>query len=584
MVRSLQLSSDLVGESTYQRKRKEKRKEDKTRQDKRAGDAKSMKRQRVFHNLKINQGRLLLREYSKLQKSSAERYLSTAALDGTGLEEVSRLLSTECPSIGEAYTLLRPVACGANGIVLKAQRRQQEGEGEPRKGAVVAIKIVSLTDSRSRKECLQEALIHSELDHPNIVKLLEYSISEHSKYAVFVQEWMESNLLDLVLALDKKTLSRNEERAQRIIKQITEALKYLHSKNIIHMDVKLDNVLIDSSGVVKLCDFGSARDATKLSQFHAGEKKRLFLCTPLYSSPESLVDGLDGIDFKSDMWSLGVLSYILLSGYLPFQVNEPPSATSAASPGAGKLRDQILANRFTFHQMYWRSVSVFARDFVSSLLLTNKKARLTAREALHHVWLNTLPIPASPKLCTLATNRTVELSATAGDNCFQYTDIRTFFELKIYKKIKTTSINLFYSQEQRSMALKAFSLFERYIGDVTKTCTSLIRYLIAPTTDPLKRGQKVIPRPAKASLLPGKNAMHSGTSKPRKERFVGEKGGGFGLKWIPDAEVFFCRVCDREFDLFNRRHHCRKCGQIVCGTCSKNRGVSRRICNLCFGR
>jgi len=140
-----------------------------------------------------------------------------------------------------------------------------------------------------------------------------------------------------------------------------------------HRDLKPENILLEESGEfdkIKLIDFGESLEYTK------GEKYSDMVGTPYYIAPEVLNKSYDE---KCDMWSVGVITYILLSGTPPF---------------GGRNEKQIMANvqtgKFNFNNPAWNNVSENAKDFISKLLVMDPAKRMSAKEALKHVWLKAL--------------------------------------------------------------------------------------------------------------------------------------------------------------------------------------------------
>lgn len=147
------------------------------------------------------------------------------------------------------------------------------------------------------------------------------------------------------------------------MKSLFQAINHCHAQGIIHRDIKSENIMITDSGSVRLIDFGLSKASKRNLKTIAG--------TPYYMAPEVL-DGDYGQ--KADIWSLGVLLYTLVSGYLPFQ-----------GPSAEVFR-KIRDGQFHFNHIEFKEVSSECQDLIRKLLVVNVKKRLTGHQALKHPW------------------------------------------------------------------------------------------------------------------------------------------------------------------------------------------------------
>lgn len=179
-------------------------------------------------------------------------------------------------------------------------------------GHQVALKIYEKTKSTTEqaiKRIYAEMKILRRMSHPNIVNFIE--IFETPARVFTVMEYVRGSDL-LKLLINKGHFS--EKRFRAILQQIVEGLEYIHGHKILHRDVKLDNILLSSAGKVKICDFGISKKMRpgKLVFEHIG--------TPAYLAPEIILEaGYSG--FAADVWSLGVMSYMALTGKVPFKGN-----------------------------------------------------------------------------------------------------------------------------------------------------------------------------------------------------------------------------------------------------------------------
>jgi calcium/calmodulin-dependent protein kinase I len=164
-----------------------------------------------------------------------------------------------------------------------------------------------------------------------------------------------------------------EKDAVAVVRAILNALEYLHSHNIVHRDMKPENLLFktpDSDADLAICDFGIAKmdDVDAALQTVCG--------SPGYVAPEVLLK--KGYGTPIDIWAVGVITYTLLCGYQPFQSEEQV-----------ELINEITHARYQFHDRYWRNISQEAKDFIRRLLTLNPDERPTAAEALKDKWMTT---------------------------------------------------------------------------------------------------------------------------------------------------------------------------------------------------
>ncbi|XP_058795036.1 serine/threonine-protein kinase fused [Phymastichus coffea] len=231
----------------------------------------------------------------------------------------------------ENYEMLKQVGEGSFGQVFKARRRGDN--------AIVAFKVTR-KKGRTDKELVslrRECEVQKELNHPNIIRMFD-SFETDSKFIV-ITEYVEKELYDIVV----KAGRLSEERSQVIACDLVSALHYLHTRRILHRDLKPQNVLVDTSGVAKLCDFGFARLMSQ--EIHV---LRSVKGTPLYMAPE-LIDELP-YDHKVDLWSLGCIVYELVSGVPPFQTTSMRYLVSMVRQADIKWPEHISDNCRSFLQ------------------------------------------------------------------------------------------------------------------------------------------------------------------------------------------------------------------------------------------
>jgi len=205
------------------------------------------------------------------------------------------------------------------------------------------------------------------LHHSHIIKL--YNVYDESKHYYLITELVVGGeLFDRIVSKKQYT----EKEARDVCMILFGALDYCHERRVVHRDLKPENLLLlnnESDTDLKLADFGFAKCVPK-------DGKLLTGCgTPRYVAPE-IIAGC-GHDTKVDMWSIGVIIYILLSGYAPFG-GKPRSV----------LFERILRGKFNFHEQYWKNISICAKDLIKQLLTTNPNKRINAHDALKHEWMS----------------------------------------------------------------------------------------------------------------------------------------------------------------------------------------------------
>ena len=218
----------------------------------------------------------------------------------------------------------------------------------------------------------EEIFIMCQLDHPNIVRLEEVYES-HSEIYLVQELCLGGELFD---RLDEQPdYHYTEAECARLIKQMLCAVRYLHSKGIIHRDLKLENFLFSSSAQdseLKMIDFGLSK------HFRYGEIHQEAVGTPYTVAPEVIRGRYDE---RCDIWAIGVIAFLLLSG-------DPPFGGCGGSESLMTVRANILNGSFEFEPAeIWDLVSPTAKEFINTLLVTNPKLRPTATVAQNLTWL-----------------------------------------------------------------------------------------------------------------------------------------------------------------------------------------------------
>ncbi|CAB1315042.1 unnamed protein product [Coregonus sp. 'balchen'] len=294
-------------------------------------------------------------------------------------------------AVTEDYKITTQVlGLGMNGKVLECYCKKT--------GDKCALKI--LYDSPKAR---REVELHWRVSGgPYIVRILSLYENMHQgkKCLVIIMECMEGGeLFSRIQARGDQAFTERE--ASEIMRDIGVAIEYLHHKDIAHRDVKPENLLYttkESNGVLKLTDFGFAKETT----LHNSLQTPCY--TPYYVAPEVL--GPEKYDKSCDMWSLGVIMYILLCGFPPFNSN----TGQAISPG---MKQRIRMGQYNFPNPEWAEVSEEAKQLINQLLKTDPNERMTIGQFMNHPWINqSMVVPPTP----LHTSRVLTEDRDLWDN------------------------------------------------------------------------------------------------------------------------------------------------------------------------
>ncbi|CAH1731378.1 unnamed protein product [Aphis gossypii] len=204
------------------------------------------------------------------------------------------------------------------------------------------------------------------LTHPNIVQLLE-TFEDKSKVYLIMELVTGGELFDRIVQKGSYT----EKDAAHLIRQVLGAVDYMHEQGVVHRDLKPENLLYystDDDSKIMISDFG-------LSKIEDSGVMATACGTPGYVAPEVLAQKPYGK--AVDVWSIGVISYILLCGYPPFY-----------DENDANLFAQILKGEFEFDSPYWDDISDSAKNFIRQLMCVDADKRYTCREALAHPWIS----------------------------------------------------------------------------------------------------------------------------------------------------------------------------------------------------
>uniref|UniRef100_A0A3Q2Z2M0 Protein kinase domain-containing protein n=1 Tax=Hippocampus comes TaxID=109280 RepID=A0A3Q2Z2M0_HIPCM len=275
----------------------------------------------------------------------------------TTKEDKSEAHSFKLKELYSKYTICEELARCQFGLVYRCV------ENATKKTFMAKFIKVKGTD---RELVLREIEALNIARHENVIYLHEYF--ESMEEIVLILEFISG--VDIFERLGTSSFELTEQEIVLYLRQVCSALRLLHSNNFAHLDIRPDNIIYTTkkSNLVKIIDVGQARLLVP------GENIRMLFSAPEYCAPE--VHRHDLVTTATDMWSVGVLAYVLLSGLNPF-----------AAESVTQTIENITACEYVFDSDAFRDISMEAMDFVDRLLVKDRKLRMTAQEALEHPWL-----------------------------------------------------------------------------------------------------------------------------------------------------------------------------------------------------
>merc|ERR1712000_781480 len=329
--------------------KKERRKKDKTERSKKSSE----KRERSGD--KKDKTRRRKRKEKTIQEKTKEIEQELADSGEEGADPIT--------VFDEKYEIGEVLGRGAFSVVKKVTSK--------RSGRTYAVKIIDKKNVGQDMQRLRiEIDILTRVKHPNIINLKEIMEDDDTLY-IITELVTGGELFDKIVELGAYT----EAAAATLVLNMVSAIDYLHSMNIVHRDLKPENLLLkDDSDIseVKLADFGLSKIISD------GVQKQMMqtACgTPGYVAPEVLT--ADGYDKEVDLWSIGVITYILLCGFPPFYNEHLPI-----------LFESIMKAEYDYPEDYWDEISDTAKNFIDRLLVVEPDKRMTTKQALEHPWLS----------------------------------------------------------------------------------------------------------------------------------------------------------------------------------------------------
>ncbi|KAJ8962969.1 hypothetical protein NQ314_005686 [Rhamnusium bicolor] len=263
------------------------------------------------------------------------------------------------PEFKTRYEVLEELGKGRFGVVHKVIDKVSNQK--------LAAKFIKCRTSKDRDKVQDEIDIMNLLRHQKLLQLA--AAFENPRDMIMVMEYISGGELFERVVADDFTLT--EKDCILFMRQICEGVAYMHTQNIVHLDLKPENIMCHTrtSHEIKIIDFGLAQ------KLNPDTPIRVLFGTPEFIPPEII--NYEPIGVQSDMWSLGVICYVLLSGLSPF-MGDNDSETFA----------NITRADYDFEDEAFNTVSQNARDFIAALLVKRKEDRLSAEQCLKHIWLD----------------------------------------------------------------------------------------------------------------------------------------------------------------------------------------------------
>ncbi|XP_013007398.1 myosin light chain kinase 3 isoform X2 [Cavia porcellus] len=279
-----------------------------------------------------------------------------------------RVVSVKETPISAGYTVCQHQVLGG-GRFGQVHKCTEKSTGLP-----LAAKVIKVKSAKDREDVKNEINIMNQLNHVNLIQL--YDAFESKNSFTLVMEYVDGG--ELFDRITDENYHLTELDVVLFTRQICEGVHYLHQHYILHLDLKPENILcVSQTGhQIKIIDFGLAR------RYKPQEKLKVNFGTPEFLAPE--VVNYEFVSFPTDMWSVGVIAYMLLSGLSPF-LGETDAETM----------NFIVNCSWDFDTDTFEGLSEEAKDFVSRLLIKEKSCRMSATQCLKHEWLNNLPAKAS---------------------------------------------------------------------------------------------------------------------------------------------------------------------------------------------
>ena len=233
------------------------------------------------------------------------------------------------------------------------------------KVAIKKLDVENIFDLK--KHVKREIKLHKELDHPNVVKLFDVLFDNNNHVIYFVMELCKYG--NFAKFQNKRPMT--EHYIHKYTKQLTNGLEYLYKNNIIHRDLKPQNLLLDEHKYLKISDFGFAKNLQNINNHNL---KQTYCGSPMYMAPEIL--HYQNYNEKSDLWSVGIIIYEMITGYPPYHVKNFYQLVKKIESVDIKLDDKFKCK-----------ISSDLKDLVNKLLVKNPTDRISWNDYFNHNWI-----------------------------------------------------------------------------------------------------------------------------------------------------------------------------------------------------
>ncbi|TSL82563.1 Myosin light chain kinase, smooth muscle [Bagarius yarrelli] len=279
-----------------------------------------------------------------------------AELEEEPLPQVDVIVDT-VHKVKDCYNIHERLGVGKFGQVFRLTHKEN--------GRVCAGKFYRAYGSKDKEAAREEIKLMKELSHPKLVRCLG-AFDTRSEIALIMEYIAGGELFERIV---DDHFEHTEPTCMQYVRQILEGVLYLHRKSIVHLDLKPENIVcLNATGtLIKIIDFGLAR------KLEPGKPLKVMHGTPEFVAPE--VVSYEAVDLSTDMWSIGVICYILLSGESPFQGSTDVETLALVTAATWEFNEEF------------DDLTDEAKDFICKLLWKEKRNRMSCEQALAHPWM-----------------------------------------------------------------------------------------------------------------------------------------------------------------------------------------------------